>query len=115
MLSFLTMFLSMPLIAYAEDIQCNGEQGVNTAIGCVPINNANSLAAFFLRWGLGIAGGIATILMVYAGIQFISSQGDPRKAQAAKELMTSAIGGLVFLILSVFLLRVIGVDVLGIL
>jgi len=53
-------------------------------------------------------------LILYASFIFITSQGDKYKVIAGKELLTAAIAGLVFLILSVFLLRVIGVDILGI-
>ena len=88
---------------------------IDTAIGCVPIGDENQLAGFVLRWAIGIGGGIAFILIVFAGFQMTTSSGDPKKLQASRELLTSAIGGLILLIFSVFLLELIGVQILGIL
>lgn len=62
---------------------------------------------------MGIGGGIALLLILVAGFQIMTSNGIPEKIQAGKELMTSAITGLLLLIFSVFILRFIGVDVLG--
>lgn len=97
-----------------ENLRCNDGDGVNTAIGCVPINDMTSLMSFFLRWSIGIAGGIALLMLIYASFLYMTSAGDPKKTQAAQELMTATIAGLVFLILSVFILNVVGVDILGI-
>jgi hypothetical protein len=43
-----------------------------------------------------------------------TSAGDPKKLQAGKELLTAAISGLLLLIFSVFILRIIGVEILNI-
>jgi len=91
-----------------------GSEELSTAIGCIPIDNSTNLIGFFLTWSIGIAGGIALLMLVYASFLYITSGGDPKKTAAAQELMTSTIAGLVFLILSVFILNVIGVDILGI-
>ncbi len=87
---------------------------LNTAIGCIPINDQASLISFFLRWSIGIAGGIAVMFILYSAFLLITSGGDPKKVQAGRELLTAAIAGLMFLIMSVFVLRVIGIDILGI-
>jgi hypothetical protein len=42
----------------------------------------------------------------------MSSSGDPERLKGGQELLTSAIAGLIMLIFSVFILRVIGVDIL---
>jgi len=42
----------------------------------------------------------------------MSSSGNPDRLKAGQELMTSAIAGIIMLIFSVFILRVIGVDIL---
>ncbi len=86
-----------------------------TAIGCLPVERINHFARFILGWGMGIAGGAAFLLIVVAGFLIITSTGDPKRLQAGKELLTSAIAGLALIIFSVFLLRLAGVDVLGIL
>ena len=43
----------------------------------------------------------------------MTSQGVPDRLKAGQELLTSAISGLIMLIFSVFILKFIGVDILG--
>jgi hypothetical protein len=86
---------------------------ISTAIGCVPIGDITQITQFFLRWAVGVAGGIALLLVGLASYQIMSSQGDPRRLQGGQELLLSAIGGLIMVILSIYLLRFVGVDLLG--
>ena len=88
-------------------------KGIDTAIGCIPIENSDALIGFILKWAIGVGGGIAFLLIVLAGFQIMTSSGNPDKLKAGQELMTSAIAGLMLLIFSVFILRIIGVDILG--
>jgi hypothetical protein len=92
---------------------CNGE-GINTAIGCIPIGDQTSFLVFVLRWALGIAGGVAFILIIYAGFLYMSSGGDKQKVGAGKELLTAAISGLLLIIFSVFILDLFGIRILRI-
>lgn len=87
--------------------------GINTAIGCVPIEDTNALFSFLLRWGIGIAGGVAFLLIIYASIIIITSTGDPKRLQAGKELLGAALSGILLLIFSVFIMRIIGVNIIG--
>jgi hypothetical protein len=89
------------------------EGSINTAIGCIPINNTDEFISFILRWAIGIGGGIAFLLIVLAGFQIMTSSGNPDRLKAGQELMTSAIAGLILLIFSVFILKIIGIDILG--
>lgn len=99
----------------AEEVQCKNRPGtVDTAIGCIDFNDINKTAAFFLRWALGVAGGVALFLIALAGFRIATSQGNPQRLQGGQELLLSAIGGLLMIVLSVYLLRFIGVDLLGI-
>ena len=91
----------------------NSGKGIDTAIGCIPIENSNALIGFILRWAIGIGGGVAFLLIIVAGFQITTSAGNPDKVKAGQELMTSAIAGLLLLIFSVFVLNIIGVDILG--
>lgn len=90
-----------------------GSNFIDTAIGCIPINDENALVGFLLRWGIGIGGGIAFLLILIAGFQIMTSRGDPTKLKAGQELLTSAIAGLLLLIFGLVILRIIGVDILG--
>lgn len=86
---------------------------INTAIGCIDFSDTNALAKFFLGWALGISGGVALLLVGLASFRIATSQGDPKRLQGGQELLLSALGGLLLIVLSVFLLRFIGVDLLG--
>lgn len=117
---FIQAFLS-PGIAYAQIVggEC-GDDELNTAIGCIGglvSKNENAGPETFLgtllKWGIGIGGGIAFILIVYAGFMIMTAAGNPERLKAGQELLTSAISGLVLLIFSVFVLNFIGVDLLG--
>ena len=67
-----------------------------------------------MRWAIGIAGGIAFILIIVSGFMISTSSGDPKRLQAGRELLTAAITGLLLVIFSAFILRLLGVDLLGI-
>lgn len=85
---------------------------IDTAIGCLPVNSATAFSAFVLQWALGIGGGIAFLLIIFAGIQITTSAGSPDKIRAGQELLTAAITGLILIIFSVFILDLIGVQIL---
>ena len=87
--------------------------GAWTAVGCVP-TDPTELIKWAFPYLLGFGGLAAFLLIVFAGIQIMTSSGNPEKLKAGKELITSAVMGLIFIILSLFLLRVIGVDILHI-
>lgn len=91
---------------------CNGTSGVNTALGCIS-TNPNDFITTFLGFGVGIAGGIAFLLILFGGFQILTSAGNPEQMNAGKELISSAIAGLLLIIFSIFLLKVIGVNILG--
>lgn len=90
---------------------CDSES-LNTAIGCIPFSEPNSFMSFFLRWAIGLGGGIAFLLVVYSGFIILTSQGNPERLKAGQELLSSAIMGLILLVFATFILRVIGVDIL---
>ena len=76
--------------------------------------NASFVIAGVILLFYFVMGGIAFLLIVYAGFMIMSSSGNPDRLKAGQELMTSAISGIVLLVLSIFVLRVIGVDILKI-
>lgn len=90
----------------------SGGQGIDTALGCIPTENLTEFVKWALRWAIGIGGGIAFLLILWSGFQIMTSSGNPDKLKAGQEQLTAAISGLLFLIFSVFLLRLIGVDIL---
>ncbi len=64
--------------------------------------------------GIGIAGGLAFLLILFGGLQILTSAGNPERLNAGKELLTSAISGLILVALSLFLLQLIGFKILQI-
>ncbi|MBI2405272.1 hypothetical protein HYV22_03790 [Candidatus Gottesmanbacteria bacterium] len=86
---------------------------VKTALGCIP-TDPSAFIAEVLTIGIGIAGGIAFLLILFGGFQILKSTGNPEQLNAGKELVSSAIAGLLLIIFSVFILKVIGVNILGI-
>ena len=100
----------------SSDLWCPGFENIklNTAIGCVPVlSSKEDFLSFILKWAVGIGGGIAFLLIIYAGFMIMTSAGNPERLKAGQELLTSAISGLILLIFSVVILKIIGVDILG--
>ncbi len=98
---------------------CMGDDtspGVWTAIGCIDDiqSNPNSLLEKVIRFAMGIAGGIAFLLILFGGLQIMTSAGNPEQLNAGRELVTSAITGLLLIIFSIFILQFIGVNIIGI-
>jgi hypothetical protein len=93
---------------------CDGDTGISTAIGCIhALGDQNAFLNDILRWAVGVGSGIAFLLTVYAGFMTMTAAGNPERLKAGQELLTSAIAGLILLIFSVFILRFIGIDILG--
>jgi hypothetical protein len=92
--------------------ECAAQNGSWTALGCLPTEPID-LVKWLFPYLLGFGGIAAFGLIVFSGIQILTSAGNPDKIQGAKETITSAVTGLLFIILSLFLLRLIGVDILG--
>ncbi len=113
---FFILFSSPQQILAADpkvDLIC-GSGGINTAIGCLSVlDGQEAFLGAILKWGVGVGGGIAFLLIVYSGFMIMSSAGDPERLKAGQELLTSAISGLILLIFSIFILRFIGIDILG--
>lgn len=90
----------------------NATSGIKTAIGCLLAHNPNQFIGQLLGWAVIVGAGIAFLLIVFAGFQIATAAGDPKRVQAAKELMTSAISGLLLIIFSIFLLNLLGLNIL---
>ncbi|MBI3385032.1 hypothetical protein HY030_02465 [Candidatus Gottesmanbacteria bacterium] len=85
---------------------------IPTALGDIP-TEPGPLAGWFLSSAIGIAGGLAFLLILYGGFLFMTSAGDPNKLQEATDVILSAISGLLMILFSMFLLKLIGVSILG--
>lgn len=89
-----------------ESITCN------TAIGKIDVSSPATIVSNILSIILSLAGIGAMGLFIYAGYLFMTSEGDKQKIQGARETITSAISGLLFIIFSIVILEIIGVNIL---
>ncbi|MCL4353726.1 pilin [Patescibacteria group bacterium] len=108
----LTVFLSPSSISLANEPCPNNI--CHTAIGNINVSSPDKFVTALFGVILSLSGGIAIILIIVSGYNLMFSQGNPEKVQGAKETLTSAIVGLLFIILSLVILQVIGVDILKI-
>jgi hypothetical protein len=67
-------------------------------------NAMGDLTANIINIALPLAGVVTLVLLTAAGYKLITSQGNPDKLKDAKEMITNAIIGLVFILLSVSIL-----------
>jgi len=97
------------------DIKGNCDDNeVQTAIGCISTDiGSGGIITSLLKFSVGIGGGVALLLMLYGTFIITTSAGIPDKLKAGKEIISSAIIGLIFIILSVVLMEIIGVSILG--
>ncbi len=93
---------------------CGYGGGLWSGLGCVPLNLQNFITNFVLSFGVVLAFLVAFICIIYSAYILQTSQGNPERIKKAREYLTNCIIGLFLIIGSVFLLRLIGVTILGI-
>lgn len=84
---------------------------IPTALGCIP-TQPGALASATITLLIGIGSGLALFFIIFGSGKLILSQGNPEAINQAKEVITSAIIGLVFIVLSVTILQIVGFDIL---
>ena len=95
-------------------ISCSLDKGgVWTSIGCYN-GNISSFISHLLEIGISLAGGISLLCIMFAAFQMQTSSGNAEKVKKAQELLTNCITGLMVIIFSVLILKIIGVDILRI-
>lgn len=79
------------------------------------ISDLGDLFKNVVSYALGFAGIVLFILLIIGGFKFITSGGDPKAVEGARKTLTSAIAGLVIIIISFLILvlitKITGVDV----
>ena len=68
----------------------NSYVGIDTGLGCIPIGS-DGITKWTLQAVVGVAGGLALLMLIIGGIQFVSSSGDPDAIEEARGKITSAI------------------------
>ncbi len=75
--------------------------GQAATLNCVPVLFSNLVNAAFV-----FAGSVAVIFIIWSGIQYIMSGGDPKKAEGAKKTLTWSIIGLLLIVFSVAIINI---------
>lgn len=96
-----------------KNIGASGCASTDTAIGDLATDPSGFVSRVF-TFLLGFSGGIAVLVFIAAGYKYMTSQGNPEGVKAAQEMIVSAVSGLLFVIFSYVILKVIGADILGI-
>ncbi len=96
----------------AVKITDDGCLRIDTAIAAVG-TDPQGLIKKMLALFLSLSGGIALIMIIRAGYQLMTSQGTPEKVKEAQDRVISAVTGLIFIILSLVILEIIGVNILN--
>ena len=81
----------------------NSESGLFSASG----GTLGGVTSAIIDIALPLAGTAALVILIVGGYKMITSQGNPDKLRDAKEMITNAIIGLVFILLSVGILLLI--------
>jgi len=103
-------FISFALLFPSPIQALDCPEGINTGLGCIPAN-PNELAVWVIQRAVSMGGGIAFLLSLFGGITIILAAGDPEKINQGKQIIGAAVSGLLFIILTVFFLRLIGADI----
>lgn len=95
-------------------LSCARDGGTWTSFGCVPSTLQGFIGGFLLRTLLGLAGMFALLCIIYSSFLLQTSRGNPEKIKKGREYLTNCILGLLLILFSVFILRLIGVNILNI-
>jgi len=93
---------------------CAAASGVWTGLGCIYGDTGKFIRETVFQLAVGLAGIISLICILYAAFILQTSQGNPEKIKKGQELLTSCIMGLMLILFSVFILKLIGVNILKI-
>ncbi len=85
---------------------------IETAIGRISVESPEKFILSIFQFALVIAAFGGVILIMVSGYMMMISAGDKEKVQGARETITAAIVGLLFIVLSIVILEIIGVDIL---
>jgi hypothetical protein len=99
-----------PVRAFDPTAGC-GDKQINTALGCLNVETSG-FTSTLLSFLAGTAGAIALVVMLAATIQIMTGGNNAEQVKKGKELFTGAVTGLLFIIFSVTLLKIIAGDII---
>ena len=108
----LILFLLLPTFSLALELSYPeiGPEGqkIKIELGM----DLNKLIAWFYYFIVGISGFAAFFMLVWGGFQWLTSAGSPSKISEAKDRITSAILGLIIILASFLILKVINPELI---
>lgn len=113
MLALPLAFLSIVprAFAYFDPTEGCGKGSINTALGCIPYETKGFTSAL-LTFLAGTAGAISLVIMLVATFQIMTGGDNAEAVKKGKELFTGAITGLLFIIFSATILKIIAGDII---
>ena len=101
-----------PLSSPCDNPGDSGCSHIKTVFGFVS-TSADDFTRWLLGFVLSISGGIVILIIIISGYRLMTSAGDPEKIKNARDQLTAAIVGLLFIIFSLVILELITRDILG--
>lgn len=95
-------------------VACAQKGSILTGVGCIPTNFSAFITDFLLKVGIGFAGLFSLGCIIYSAIMIQVSQGNAEKISQAQDQIKACIFGLLIVMFSILILRIIGVNVIGI-
>lgn len=92
----------------------NGNEFFWSGIGCLPLNLTAFINNYLYVYGIGLAGTIMFFCILLNAYRIQFSQGNAETIKKATDNLKSCLFGLLLIIFAVFIIRVIGVDILRI-
>ncbi len=93
-------------------LDCVTSLGLYTSIGCVP-TEIESLIKLIVTVGLILAGALALVCIVVAGIKIQLSRGDSSKVSKAQDQAKQCVMGIVIIVFSAFIVNLFGGGLFG--
>ena len=84
-----------------------------TAIGCIN-TSSDGIVGALVRLALGVSGGVVLFKILGASLKLTISKGEPKEVEEAREEITNAVIGLLFIVFSMVILEFIGISILQI-
>ena len=76
----------------------------NDLTGVAQIYDLQTMIGSVISYALGFAGVVLFVLLIVGGFKFITSGGDPKAVEGAKKTLTSALAGLIIILISYLIL-----------
>jgi len=102
------LFLLLPTFSLALELTYPEIMGIKIELGM----DLNKLIAWLYYFIVGVSGLAAFFMLIWGGFQWLTSAGSPAKISEAKDRIGSAILGLIIILASFLILKVINPDLI---